>query len=98
MSATTDQKVSIRCSTCRHVSIVTRRTLRRWQARGQRPVCPFCVRLARLNASEDDLWFWLNEFGVRRNGRTARQHIARFGLPVGLARLLAMIDPSEPIL
>ena len=50
--------------------------------------CAIVDNAVRERADEDDAWWWLERFGVRRNGLTASQHVACHGLPEELREIV----------
>ena len=83
-----EPRVEVRCPSCRTYMHITVSYQRRCQKAKHLPPCADCRRIGAVSAREDDYWFWLEHFGVARNGLTALQYVAKHGLPDGLAELI----------
>jgi hypothetical protein len=94
MNGKSEPTVYVRCGDCGDGRDITVSYHRRLIAQGRTAPCHSCRDHDRITPDDDDLWFWLEAHGVERNGITAREHVARYGLPPTLAGLLDTIRPG----
>ena len=93
----TSSFVTVACPGCGEHREITTRQHRRNIADGRQPLCMLCASQREAVPSDDDLWFWLETYGVVRNHETARQYIDKHGMPVALAALaLGVVEGREP--
>lgn len=81
-----EPRITVACHNCGSGVTITVNWHRR--RNGREAYCAICKKLANVNADEDALWFWLEMYGEQRNGHTAVEHVAMYGLPVGLRDLI----------
>jgi len=86
--------VEVRCASCR-----ARRTVSARQGRRAALLCNVCRTFAtrpRKPPDESDYWWWLERFGVRRNGLSAAEHVRTHSLPPTLEEIVAgLFGPRE---
>ena len=84
------------CGTQRTITVSYQRRLKK----EKRPApCHQCTRAADTEPDDDDWWFWLEAHGVKREkyeryGVSAKERVARHGLPDGLQALVDLLRPE----
>ncbi len=91
MSMVSDTRVTLVCEDCGNPFTITLNWHRRKHRDGRQILCEICEKLGRVESDEDSFWFWLEHYGVTRNGLSAHQYVAKHGLPQGLADTITMI-------
>lgn len=85
--------ITVRCSTCDNTRLITVSYKRRLD-KEQRPApCDLCALAGNATATDDYRWWWLERFGVERNGIPLAEHIERYGLPDELRELIGDLPP-----
>lgn len=87
MGRRSDPFITVRCPTCAAPRQTTTRSVRRRKQEGRTLECDVCLRISSVEPREKDLWFWLEFYGVTRNGLRAKEYVAKHGLPPDLKQL-----------
>lgn len=87
-------KHTVRCPFCGNTREVSDAHARRIRRDPTPTGCTNCQRLGDRQPTEDAYWFWLEKYGVARNGITALQYVERYGMPEGLLDLIHDVRPT----